>query len=351
MIKKIYLSPSNQTANAYAAGSTTEAQQCYKIAQEAKAALERCGFTVKLAAFDQNMWDSIRESNSWGADLHICLHTNAGGGEGTEVFVYDKSASILKYAQPIYNHVAAVTPGIDRGVKVNSRLAEINSTTATTVYCECEFHDRPSLAEWIIANVGTLGEAVAKGVCEAFGVAYIDGDKPETAATPYRVRKSWPDAAGQLGAYNVYDNAKRMADENPGYTVYDATGKALYSKGEAEPPAEPCGPSPSIEWDNQYDAQIAELQRVLNGKGAGLSVDGIAGPNTYDVCQRYTINSGDAGPLTRWVQARLNGLGFDCGAVDGIAGSNTMAGVAAFQRRYQLGVGYLGGTDWYYLIR
>lgn len=44
----------------------------------------------------------------------------------------------------------------------------------------------------------------------------------------YRVRKSWADAASQLGAYTVLDNAKAMADKYSGYTVYDWNGKAVY---------------------------------------------------------------------------------------------------------------------------
>lgn len=44
----------------------------------------------------------------------------------------------------------------------------------------------------------------------------------------YRVRKSWEDAASQLGAYTVLANAKAMTDKNPGYEVYDWNGKQVY---------------------------------------------------------------------------------------------------------------------------
>lgn len=43
----------------------------------------------------------------------------------------------------------------------------------------------------------------------------------------YRVRKSWKDEKSQLGAYEVLENAK---DNCPvGYSVYDSTGKAVYT--------------------------------------------------------------------------------------------------------------------------
>ena len=45
----------------------------------------------------------------------------------------------------------------------------------------------------------------------------------------YRVRKSWADAKSQKGAFKVLANARKCADENPGYSVYDESGKAVYS--------------------------------------------------------------------------------------------------------------------------
>lgn len=45
----------------------------------------------------------------------------------------------------------------------------------------------------------------------------------------YRVRKSWADAASQKGAFAVLDNAKRCADENAGYLVFDENGKVVYT--------------------------------------------------------------------------------------------------------------------------
>lgn len=56
----------------------------------------------------------------------------------------------------------------------------------------------------------------------------------------YRVRKTWKDAASQTGAYEILDNAKADADRHPGYSVYDETGKTIYTSASSEPytPAE-----------------------------------------------------------------------------------------------------------------
>lgn len=205
MSKKIYLSPSNQDGNLYAYGNTNECDQCNRIADAAKTALERCGFSVRKAPKGQDMEVSIRESNSWGADLHLPIHTNAGGGDGTAVFIYEQTAENTKMASPIYNAVQAVTPGkTNYGVRTLSQLAELNGTNAVAVYVEVDFHDNREIAKWLIENPKTVGEAIAKGVCKGYGVKYTP---PQTDPTPvpgksdvfYRV---------QVGAYNDKKNAE-----------------------------------------------------------------------------------------------------------------------------------------------
>lgn len=78
-----------------------------------------------------------------------------------------------------------------------------------------------------------------KGVGWATGAGYgakilailkkIVGTSAAPASGLYRVRKSWADAASQKGAFKVLDNAKRCADENAGYSVFDENGKVVYT--------------------------------------------------------------------------------------------------------------------------
>ena len=103
-------------------------------------------------------------------------------------------------------------------------------------------------------------------------------------------------------------------------------------------------------WCGKFSQDIRNLQNILIAKGMNISADGIAGEQTLSACKRYTIQSGDRGELTKWVQNRLNSPGFSCGTADGIAGTKTMAAISRFQEKNVLGIGYLGGEDWYYLI-
>ena len=130
----------------------------------------------------------------------------------------------------------------------------------------------------------------------------------------------------------------------------DIRGKGEVNSGGGPSGGKQYGPNPSLVWDYQYDAQVEELQRILNDKGHSLSVDGKAGDKTYQAAAQHSIRGGESGPLCKWVQQRLNSMGFSCGSADGIAGNKTMKAIAKFQEANGVGVGYLGGTDWYYLL-
>lgn len=182
-MKKIYLSPSDQTANKYAYGDTNEAVQCRRIADALEKALKRCGFAVKNNKTD-SMQARVRESNNWGADLHVPLHTNAYNGKvsGTRIFTYDKSGKGYKCAKKVFSFLAPVTPGASESISVDDDLYEVKYTTAPCVYIESEFHDVAIVAKWIINHVGDIAEAICKGICAHFGVKYV-ADEPVASST------------------------------------------------------------------------------------------------------------------------------------------------------------------------
>ena len=199
---KIYLSPSSQFGNTYSYGGYNEAQVCGLIAQHAYDALKRNGFDVKLGSINKSMEYRTKESNDWGADYHVPIHTNAGGGQGTVVFAWHSSVND-KYVKAVYNALAALSPGKDRGIKEYDALYEINMADGVTIYVEAEFHDNADLAKWIVENVEQLGEAIAKGFCEAEGKAYI-------AKTPAKGDKMY---YVQTGAFTVKEYAEAQLKE------------------------------------------------------------------------------------------------------------------------------------------
>lgn len=55
------------------------------------------------------------------------------------------------------------------------------------------------------------------------------GTSSTTKKTLYRVRKSWKDVKSQKGAFYDLSNARKCADKNKGYSVFDESGKAVYT--------------------------------------------------------------------------------------------------------------------------
>lgn len=139
---------------------------------------------------------------------------------------------------------------------------------------------------------------------------------------------------------------------NPNYAKYDGNAPV---KEETKPTGSfdsQKGPNPQLIFSGKYDDQVKELQVMLNrADNAGLVVDGIFGVKTYTAVKKYTMENGDFGPLALLTQKRLKTLGFDPGEIDGYIGPNSLAAIAEFQKKWGLGVGYLGGSDWYYLFR
>lgn len=95
------------------------------------------------------------------------------------------------------------------------------------------FANKSCPGDWLYARLGNLATEVTKK---------LGGTSTTTPSTPaketlYRVRKTWADSKSQLGAYKVLDNAKKKADENPGYSVFDESGKVVYS-GKTSTPAQ-----------------------------------------------------------------------------------------------------------------
>lgn len=71
------------------------------------------------------------------------------------------------------------------------------------------------------ADQGASVQAKRAGYGQTYYDKYAGATYPEKLITGYyRVRKSWSDARSQLGAYRVLANAKKQADDNPGFYVF-----------------------------------------------------------------------------------------------------------------------------------
>lgn len=89
------------------------------------------------------------------------------------------------------------------------------------------FANKSCPGDWLMARMDDL----AAKVTARLGGTSAGGDAEKKVT--YRVRKTWEDSKTQVGAYKVLANAKKAADEHPGYAVFDEDGVKVYPISEA----------------------------------------------------------------------------------------------------------------------
>lgn len=210
MSKKIYVSPSNQQGNLYATGSTNEKEQCHKIAKSCVAYLMKAGFNVKCT-YNDDMYARVRESNAFGADMHVAIHTNATANHnvtgGTQILLYSLDGERLRAGTAVFKRLSPLTPGKSaEKIYAKPDFYECKSTSGLAIYCECEFHDTKLGSDFIINNTVAIGEAIAKGICNYYGVALPEekNSVPSKDGTLYKV---------QTGAFSKRENAVKHLED------------------------------------------------------------------------------------------------------------------------------------------
>lgn len=103
--------------------------------------------------------------------------------------------------------------------------------------------------------------------------------------TLYRVRKSWSDSKSQKGAYKILDNAKKCADANAGYSVFDESGKVVYTGGSSATSSLPY----------QVRVKIKDLN-IRKGPGTNYSETGkFTGIGTFTIVEEQSGQGSTAG--------------------------------------------------------
>lgn len=242
----------------------------------------------------------INLANSNNVDLFVSCHVNAfmqvDKAMGCEV-VCSGSGKGLDYAKKIVDELAAL--GFkNRGGKSDERgLAEIRKTAMPCVIIEPFFMDS-SVDVNVYKKVGDEGiaNAIVKGIT----------GKTSNNTAP---------------VVNVVNNVVASApiQPSPATNTGDLNSFAFLQH----------------EFNSQFRARIAE--------------DNIPGPITISKCP--LVKQGARGNITKWIQNRLNKLGFNCGVADGIFGNMTANAVRAFQKRYGLVAdGIIGINTWRKLL-
>lgn len=129
--------------------------------------------------------------------------------------------------------------------------------------------------------------------------------------------------ASVLVASGLFDKSSYTSST----TLYD--GDILVSKKKSHTVIVTEGAETTYATSSDYslEAFIRDVQRAI-----GANVDGIAGNETLSKTPTVSCQINYTHAVVKFIQTRLNTLGYDCGTVDGIAGTKFNKAVVAFQK-------------------
>lgn len=166
----IYLNPSVQTKNMYINNLGSEAENMRDIAELMYKELKLVSYIdieANIAKNGLSLYQSVNQSNSRKRHIHFALHSNAGGGQGTEIYT---KGSNKTFATTMYESFLELGNFKRRGVKDGTHLYEIKNVKADHVaLIEFAFHDNLKEAKFIVENKALIANQMAKSILK-----YID---------------------------------------------------------------------------------------------------------------------------------------------------------------------------------
>ena len=221
----LFLSPSTQEFNPYV---TTQNEEYWMnlLADRMEPYLLASGIGFTRNDPDQNAAAAIRQSNAGTYDFHLALHSNAAPPEksgqirGVDFYYYPTSAQGLRMAEILTEEIRKIYPLPELvQPRPTTLIGEVRRTRAPSVLAELGYHDNPEDAQWIEDNLDRIAQALVRGVCEYFGVPFIEPSPVQKGI----VTVSW----GSLNIRDLPDlNAAVLASAPGGaeLTVYGVSG-------------------------------------------------------------------------------------------------------------------------------
>lgn len=176
----VFLSPSTQEWNQYVNGGTEE-QYMNIIADKMEPYLRSSGIEFARNDPARAAAGAIRDSNAGNYDVHLAIHSNAGGGQfagklrGIDVYYSPYSDMSRQLAQIIVNNMEYIYPDPS---KVNTlpttSLGEVTRTRSVAVLAEIGYHDNPTDADWIKANLDAIARGLVQSLCDYFGIPFVE---------------------------------------------------------------------------------------------------------------------------------------------------------------------------------
>lgn len=179
---KVYIDPGHGGSDPGAVKYIVERDVNLVMALACRDYLNANGVSTKMSRTSNSTDTSInsmaREANSWGADLVISIHNNAGGGDGFEVYHTVGGGRGKTLAQNIEAEVKKIGQN-SRGLKTRrdtdgtDYYGMIRLTNAPAVICEGVFVDNATDVQIADteAEQKAFGYAYARGILKTLGIA------------------------------------------------------------------------------------------------------------------------------------------------------------------------------------
>ena len=174
---KVFLSPSDQDNNAVDGGGNEQQYAQLRCARAAEV-LHAHGVEVKVSEAgigdDSNGYvASVKEGEAWGPDVYVADHTNATGtanrASGVQAYCWLGDPSSRRLGECINARMDPIVPG-GASIQDGSNLYEVSGPSATAVLMESGYHDNPVDAATIRTKTTEMGEALAYGILDYFGI-------------------------------------------------------------------------------------------------------------------------------------------------------------------------------------
>jgi len=185
-------------------GSRYESNDTLMLAQAARKLLIAQGLTVIMTRTSDtyvSLASRTSMANKAGADLFVSLHRNSYSNttaNGTEIWVYTTAGALDEAAAGVVlEQLAAVGIQSNRGIK-KGNYHVLRESNMTSMLVELGFISNTADNQLFDRNFDAYAQAIAKGICNALGIAYQTGGATTQSDVLYRV---------QVGAFTVKSNA------------------------------------------------------------------------------------------------------------------------------------------------
>lgn len=177
----IYLSPSTQEYNPYYDGDGSEEYYMNLIADAMEPYLTSSGIQYVRNTPQMTAASSIQASNAGKYDVHLALHSNAapenlaGKITGIDAYYSPNSERGRRLADIFVSNLKALYYNPNKvQTRPTTSIGEVSRTRAPAVLLELGYHDNPTDAEWIRANINAIARNLVYSLTEYFGIPFVE---------------------------------------------------------------------------------------------------------------------------------------------------------------------------------